>query len=110
MTIAQLREREVDRLEEITKDRRTACNLMNRYYRLAALEMRLLELTNDERFYNKPWVLRDEEKAERWRERLKADFNAYGLDLKYAGITGTICEYTPDDNRIGREIIGRHFY
>lgn len=45
-------------------------------------------------------------------ETLKKDFRQYGLDLKYAGITATICEYEPDDQtgRINREVITRWFY
>lgn len=44
MTIAQLREIELNKLTEITKDQDKAKNMMNRYYRLCGMDERLLYL------------------------------------------------------------------
>lgn len=110
MTIAQMREREVARLAEICGDRDKAYNLMYRFYRLCGMDSRLLELQNDERTYNSHYTLDLEERREKAFQRLRNDFRSFGLDLKYGGVCPTICEYTPNDSRIGREIIGRFFY
>jgi hypothetical protein len=59
--------------------------LMNSYYRFCALEERLLYLVNDEETANSRYTQEQEEKAERWRERLQAWFGRYGMKLAYYG-------------------------
>ena len=115
MTIAQLREKEVDRLAHYNnstptdEDIQIARRLMNSFYRLCALDMRNCELSNDERTANKKYTLESEEKALKWYYRLDKEFNRlYGLRLIYAGICPTICEY--ENYCIKREVITRWFY
>lgn len=110
LTIAELRAKEVERLSEYTGSIEVARHLMNRFYRQCGRDFRLLELENNERTCNLSWVIRDSERNLELFKMLQADFQKYGLDLKYSGVVPTICEYTPGDSRIGREIIGRHFY
>lgn len=90
LTIAQLREIELNKLTEITKDQEKAKNMMNRYYRLCGMDERLLYLENDERFYNRQSTKDLEAKRDNAWERLNKDFNNYGMKLTYFGYLPTI--------------------
>ena len=95
-TIAEQRERELQnasRLYNINVDELR--RLMNSYYRYCGLVIKLFYDNNtSERHYNllKNRIERDEERAEKWLNRLNKQFNKYGLSLVYFGITPTICE------------------
>lgn len=104
-TIAELRAREVERLTERTNDYKTAQNLMNRYYRLAGALTRLLYLENDERTANRASTKYLDERAEKMRKRLDADFQKYGLMLEFYGFLPTIT-----DHKGGNEVIYTYFY
>lgn len=105
LTIAELRAREVERLAERTNDYKTAQNLMNRYYRLAGALTRLLYLENTEHTCNLASTKALDERADKMRERLNADFNKYGLMLEFYGFLPTIT-----DHKGGSEVIYRYFY
>lgn len=105
LTIAQLRKKEVDKLAVITGDYETARNLMNRFYRYAGMLDRLLYLENDERTANRPFTKELEDKAEKARERLNADFNKIGLMLEFYGYIPTIT-----DHKGGNSVIYTYFY
>ena len=97
MTIAQLREREVDRLahyhaEEPTEDDyRTARKLMNSFYRLCGLAERNLYLANDERTCDRVSTRYSELREDNWCRRLSKQFTAFaGLELFYTGYAPSI--------------------
>lgn len=103
LTIAQLRERDVERLADIetvtlsTRPReqhdttdtreerlRTARRLMNSYYRLCALSYRNFHLRNDARRANTRYAHDSEAREQKWFERLREDFeHTFGLTLVY---------------------------
>ena len=105
ITIAEQRAKEVERLAEITKDHTTAENLMRRYYRLAGALTRLLYLENDERTANRASTKALDERADKMRKRLDADFQKYGLMLVFYGFLPTIT-----DHKGGNDVIYTYFY
>lgn len=104
MTIAQLREVELNKLTQITQDQDKAKNMMNRYYRLCGMDESLLYLENDERWHDKPYTKELEAKRDKAYDRLSADFKNYGLKLQYFGYLPTI---TDQDTRT---VINSYFY
>lgn len=111
MTIAQLREKELEKLATITGDHEKARNLMNRYYRLAGLDWYLVHADNDEKLCNTPYVAQKHEKWQRMYKRLNDDFMQYGLTLAYSGIMPRIVKHEPDKpGCIGADIINTYFY
>lgn len=93
MSIAQLREKALDRFnEDYISDFDAAKRLVNRFYRLAGLDERLLYYDNDERLCNKAWVNDEHNKADRMLTALRNDLKAYGLTVVYYGYLPTIIE------------------
>lgn len=103
MTIAQLREREIDRLVSFKtnspdeNDFSQARRMMNSFYRLCGLCERNLYLANDERTCDRYSTKESEERESAWSKRLDGEFNrVYGLRLFYSGYMpsiGTINEH-----------------
>ena len=95
-TIAQLRYEQVKKLacriseDPTEKDIRNAERIMNSYYRLSGLLERCLYLSNTESTCNSKYTAMQEEKADRWIERLKKELNRYGLTLVFYGYLPTI--------------------
>ena len=92
MTIAQLRERDINRLvsmktaEPGADDYREARRVMNSYYRLCGLSERNLYLSNNEKTCNTRWCLESEDRESHWYNRLNETFKTvYGLRLVYFG-------------------------
>ena len=84
MTIAQLREKALENFTtEYIKDGDKARNLVNRFYRLSAMDDKLLILENDEYFYNRPCTINLRNKADKALDRLRDDLKAYGLTIRY---------------------------
>lgn len=111
MTIAQLREKELEKLATITGDHEKARNLMNRYYRLAGLDWYLVHADNDEKLCNTPHVAQKHEEWQRMYKRLNDDFMQYGLTLAYSGIMPRIVKHEPDKpGCIGADVINTYFY
>ena len=115
MTIAQLREKEIDRLvsfrtnEPTEQDYEHARRLMNSFYRLCGLAERNLYLANDERTCNRKSTHDSEERESAWYKRLCKEFTAFcGLTLFYAGYAPSIG--TKDKNGGCCEKITRWFY
>ena len=97
LTIAQLREREVERLAAYHDERYTesdlayARKLMNSFYRLCGLAETNLYLANDERTCNRPSTKHSEERESRWANRLSNQFKEFaGLELFYCGYCPSI--------------------
>ena len=116
MTIAQLREKEVERLARYKTDEPTeddikeARRCMNSFYRLCGIDERLLYLENDARFCDKPYTKRLDEKRDKWHKRLDKQFHdLYGLNLVYCGYCPSIVVKYPDSSVSGDKIT-RWFY
>ena len=115
-TIAQLREREIERLVSYRTNKPTeedyiiARKLMNSFYRLCGLSETNLYLANDEKTCNKLSTKRSEEREEKWCARLSKQFEDFcGLTLFYSGYAPSIG--TKDKKTGGvSEKISRFFY
>lgn len=97
LTIAQLREREVEKLARFhseaytEKDMDTARRLMNSFYRLCGLCERNLYLANDERTCNRASTKASEDRESKWTARLSRQFKEFaGLELFYSGYCPSI--------------------
>lgn len=96
MTIAQLREKEVERLarfknsEPTEQDINNARRIMNSFYRLCGLCETNLYLANDERTCNRQSTKDSEEREEKWVKRLNEQLKPYGLQLFYCGYCPSI--------------------
>lgn len=104
MTIAQMRERDTEKLAEMTGDLGRAKYLFNSYYRLCALSERNLYLSNTEATCNRASTRISEEREARWYYRLRKEFRKHGLDLHYYGYFPSIVY---PDHRIA---FTPHFY
>ena len=84
MTIAQLREIALERFNsEYIKNEDKARNIVNRFYRLAGADDRLLILNNDERTADRPYTKELEERTEKALNNLRNDLKEYGLTIRY---------------------------
>lgn len=97
LTIAELRERELQKLVSFKTDHPTeddfgeARQLMNSFYRLCGLAERNLYLSNTSSKANLKSTKRSEERENEWYKRLDAEFNRlYGLRLVYCGYAPSI--------------------
>ena len=97
MTIAQLRERELNRLVAFKTDSPTredykeARRMMNSFYRLCGLCERNLYLTNDSETANRKSTNYSEVREDKWHKRLDKEFrDIYGLRLVYCGYCPSI--------------------
>lgn len=112
MTIAQLRERELNELVHFKTDNPTeadydeARKIMNSFYRLCGLCETNLYLSNDSRTANRKSTQESEEREERWMKRLNDIFQkTYGLRLVYCGYApsiGTVKEHGGFSEKITR--------
>ena len=116
LTIAQLREREVERLarfknpEPTEEDIKEARRNMNSFYRLCGLCETNLYHANDERTCNTTWHRRSEERESAWHARLNKTFeDTYGLRLVYCGYMPSIGTVTYPCGGFS-EKINRWFY
>ena len=115
MTIAQLREREIDRLvgfktdSPTSEDYKEARRNMNSFYRLCGLCETNLYLTNDERTANRRSTAVSEEREHQWHKRLDKIFReTYGLRLVYCGYAPSIG--IKDEHGGFQDKITRYFY
>jgi hypothetical protein len=109
MTIAQMGERELDRLVSYrtetptAEDYAKAKKLMNSFYRLCGLSETNLYLCNTERTCNLKSTGESVKREEKWYDRLRKEFQDFcGLTLFYTGYapsigtkdskTGAVCE------------------
>ena len=113
MTIAQLREKEVFNLASYNAENDVdgARHLMNRFYRLAALDERVCYLENDERTCNRKSTKEASEKAHRWFTRLRDDIQTFTggvLTVYYSGVFPSIG--TKNERGAVSDKIARWFY
>ena len=82
LTIAQRGELQLQRFnEQYINDIDKARYILNSYYRFVALYRRNAELEQNERIYNSRWFKAEEEKAERWWNRLSGILSEYGISI-----------------------------
>lgn len=99
--IATARAREVERLtEKYTHDFAVSQNLMNRYYRVCGALNRLLILENTETTCNEDYTRNLGEKTKNAVERLKIDFEKYGLTFVFYGFLPTITDKKGNNEKI----------
>lgn len=115
MTIAQKREKELERLvsyktnDPTETDFSEARKIMNSFYRLCGLCETNLYLSNDERRHDSPYTARSEEREQVWYERLNKQFqDIYGLSLCYLGYCPSIG--VKNSNGGFSEKVSRFFY
>lgn len=100
LTIAQRRERQLERFnEDHIHDINKARYITNSLYRLAGLDERLVYLQNDERTCDRPSTRYEEERALNWVKRLNKNLKPYDLQIMYSGIYPQICK-SEDGHRI----------
>ena len=108
-TIAQKRREEVEKLAAFGDgDLEKAQSLMNSFYRFCALDEKVFYAENDEALHNSWSTKKMVEKRDRWLDRLKKKFAAYGLTLTYCGYLPSIG--TVDKHGGFSEKINRYFY
>lgn len=110
-TIAEMRKKDVDKLAEITKDRREAERFFNSFYRLAGLTLRLVYLESNERSYerNKRYIEAENEREYKWLVRLNAQAKGYGL--KVISSNGYLSLYPlREDGTLGSAFTYGHYY
>lgn len=103
LTIAELREKDVQKLADIMQDREKAKRFFNSFYRLAGLEWRLLHYENNERFYtrNYEWIKAESNRAYSWACRLNAELKPYGYKLYVSGGYLQIYKEYPETGALG---------
>lgn len=100
-TIAEARRMELEKLTaNYTHDSAISENLMNRFYRICGALNRLLILENTELTCNAAYTQELSEKTENAIERLKADFEKYGLTLVFYGYLPTITDKPGNNDKI----------
>lgn len=95
MTVAELRRKAFERYcEEQGLDREQRIQLRTlviSYYRLCGLEERVFHWTNDCDLWNRGFVQRAQDRADKWCDSLVERFSKFGLTLVYFGYLPTIC-------------------
>ena len=117
LTVAQLRERELERLVMIKttnpseEDYAEARRNMNSYYRLCGLCERNLYMQNDERAHSTRYAMECEKREGRWYERLNKTFKeTYGIVLAYAGYFPSIVYEGDRPGCVGPTAVNTYFY
>lgn len=100
-TIAEARKIELERLTaNHTHDSAISENLMNRFYRICGALNRLLILENTETTANTAYPQNLDDRTQKAINRLKADFEKYGLTLVFYGYLPTITDKPGNNDKI----------
>lgn len=100
-TIAEARRMELERLTaNYTYDSTISENLMNRFYRICGALNRLLILENTEATANIVYTQNLDSRTQKAINRLKADFEKYGLTLVFYGYLPTITDKPGNNEKI----------
>lgn len=100
-TIAEARRMELKRLTvNYTYDSTTSENLMNRFYRICGALNRLLILENTETTVNTVYTQDLDNRTSKAIDRLKTDFEKYGLTLVFYGYLPTITDKPGNNDKI----------
>lgn len=108
MTIAQLREKELERFNDaFIHSLDDARHIITTFYRCAGLCDRLLYLDNDERTCNRRSTQELHERADRQVMRLNALLKPYGLVTRFSSWLPSICKL---EDKYHCEVFNRYFY
>lgn len=100
-TIAEARRMELEKLtDNYTHDNAISENLMNRFYRICGALNRLLILENTEMTVNTAYTQDLDSRTQKAINRLKADFEKYGLTLVFYGYLPTITDKPGNNEKI----------
>lgn len=100
-TIAEARRMELEKLtDNYTHDNAISENLMNRFYRICGALNRLLILENTEMTVNTVYTQDLDSRTQKAINRLKADFEKYGLTLVFYGYLPTITDKPGNNKKI----------
>lgn len=100
-TIAEARKIELERLTaNYTHNNAISENLMNRFYRICGALNRLLILENTETTANTAYTQNLDDRTQKAINRLKADFEKYGLTLVFYGYLPTITDKPGNNDKI----------
>lgn len=100
-TIAEARRMELEKLtDNYTHDNAISENLMNRFYRICGALNRLLILENTEMTVNTFYTQDLDSRTQKAINRLKADFEKYGLTLVFYGYLPTITDKPGNNEKI----------
>ena len=111
-TIAEMRQKDVERLAQVMGDFEKAWHFFNSFYKLAGLEWRLLIMENDERYYtrNRAYIENESDRAYKWARRLDNILTPYGLRLYVSGGYISIYEIPETGTGLGRCFTYGHYY
>lgn len=110
--VKEAREKDIFRLMEKTGLPERECRrIFTSFYRLSALEQRLLELDNNEWvvLHQSAWLEAENERAYKWMKRLSKEVEPYGLKI---GLRGGFAHFDivyPDTTGVGTFTTG-HYY
>lgn len=100
-TIAECRATELEKLTaNYTHDYAVSENLMNRFYRICRALNRLLILENTETTVNTVYTQDLDNRTSKAIDRLKTDFEKYGLTLVFYGYLPTITDKPGNNDKI----------
>ena len=100
-TIAEARRMELGNLTaNYTHDGAISESLMNRFYRICGALNRLLILENTEMTANTEYTQDRHNKTQKAIDRLKVDFEKYGLTLVFYGYLPTITDKPGNNDKI----------
>lgn len=100
-TIAEARRMEIEKLTaNYTHNSAISVNLMNRFYRICGALNRLLILENTETTANAVYTQDLDNRTSKAIDRLKADFEKYGLTLVFYGYLPTITDKPGNNEKI----------
>ncbi len=100
-TIAEARKMELEKLTaNYTNNHAISINLMNRFYRICGALNRLLILENTEATVNTVYTQDLDSRTQKAINRLKADFEKYGLTLVFYGYLPTITDKPGNNEKI----------
>ena len=100
-TIAEARRMELEKLTaNYTLDYAVSENLMNRFYRICGALNRLLILENTETTVNTVYTQDLDNRTSKAIDRLKTDFEKYGLTLVFYGYLPTITDKPGNNDKI----------
>ena len=110
MSIKTIAEKRAEQVNELHKRNEllgleNAYRLMNSFYRYVGLRVRNFEDDNNDRIANTKWHANNEEREDKWLDRLQEQFKEYNLILVFYGLYPTIT-----DHKGGSDVIYTYYY
>ena len=103
-------EKRIEQVQELYKRNEplgleNAYRLMTSFYRYIGLRVRNFEDDNNERTVNTKWHADNENREEKWLNRLEKQFKEYNLIIVFYGLYPTIT-----DHKGGSDVIYTYYY